>query len=307
MNRLSVSLCGIDLDNPVMGASGTFGFGAEFAALWDINELGTFSFKGTTAEPRHGNAQPRIAEAPGGMLNAIGLANPGVDAVVAHELPAMKSYFHKPVMANVAGFSIAEYKHVAATLDAVKNVGWLEINVSCPNVHDGGKTFADSPESAAEVCAEIKSVTSKPVIMKLSPNSSRVVEIAQACEVAGADALSLINTFVGMRLNLRTGAPILANRTGGVSGPGVFPMAIRLIWDVSHAVNIPIIGIGGVQSAADVLEMMHAGATAVQVGTANLIDPYACHTIIRDLPGEMDRNGISSLRDLVKKYEKGIN
>ncbi|QRV01519.1 dihydroorotate dehydrogenase [Arcanobacterium phocisimile] len=304
-NRLAVNLCGIELDNPIIGASGTFGFGAEFARLWDINKIGTFSFKGTTAQPRSGNAQPRVAEAPGGMLNAIGLANPGVEAVIAHELPQMREYFTKPVMANVAGFSIDEYAHVAQALDAQDNVGWLEINISCPNVHDGGKTFADSPQSSAHVCQVVKNVTTKPVIMKLSPNTGREVEIAQACQEAGADALSLINTFVGMRVNLRTGEPILANRTGGVSGPGVFPMAVRMIWDVSHAIDIPIIGIGGVQSAADVIEMMHAGATAVQVGTANLIDPYASLDIINQLPAEMDRYGIDTLESLVKHTPEG--
>ncbi|WP_216395350.1 dihydroorotate dehydrogenase [Arcanobacterium phocae] len=297
-NRLAVDLCGITIDNPIIGASGTFGFGSEFARLWDINQLGTFSFKGTTAQPRSGNAQPRVAEAPGGMLNAIGLANPGVDAVISHELPQMRTYFHKPVMANVAGFSLAEYEQVTAALDAQENVGWLEVNISCPNVHNGGKTFADSPESAAQVCQAIKEVTTKPVIMKLSPNSGAVVHIAQACQDAGADALSLINTFVGMRLNLRTGQPILANRTGGVSGPGVFPMALRMVWDVTHAVDIPVIGIGGITSARDVIEMMHAGATAVQVGTANLVNPYACLEIIQQLPVEMDRYGIQTLASL---------
>ncbi|QJC21918.1 dihydroorotate dehydrogenase [Arcanobacterium buesumense] len=297
-NRLAVNLCGIDLDNPIIGASGTFGFGAEFARLWDINQLGTFSFKGTTAQPRSGNAQPRVADAPGGMLNAIGLANPGVEAVISHEIPQMRSYFHKPVMANIAGFSLSEYVQVASAMDAQENVGWLEVNISCPNVHDDGKTFADSPKSAAQVCQAIKEVTTKPIIMKLSPNSAIVTDIAQACQESGADALSLINTFVGMRLNLHNGKPILANRTGGVSGPGVFPMAIRMVWDVTHAVDIPVIGIGGISSARDVIEMMYAGATAVQVGTANLVNPYACLEIIEQLPAEMDRYGIKTLASL---------
>lgn len=297
-DRLSVNLCGIELSNPVIPASGTFGFGAEFARLWDINELGTFSFKGTTAARRDGNAQPRVADAPGGMLNAIGLANPGVDAVVAHTLPTMATYFHKPVMSNVAGFSIEEFREVASKLDAVEQVGWHEINISCPNVHEGGTNFADDPQAAADVCRAVKEVTTKPVIMKLAPNAGNTVEAALACQEAGADGLSLINTFVGMRLNLRSGVPILANRTGGVSGPGVLPMALRMVWDVTHAVTIPVIGIGGVSTAEDVIEMMHAGAIAVQVGTANLLDPYASRDIIRDLPAAMDRLGIARLADL---------
>lgn len=297
-DRLSVNLCGIELSNPVIPASGTFGFGAEFARLWDINELGTFSFKGTTAARRDGNAQPRVADAPGGMLNAIGLANPGVDTVVADTLPTMATYFHKPVMSNVAGFSIEEFREVASKLDAVEQVGWHEINISCPNVHEGGTNFADDPQAAADVCRAVKEVTTKPVIMKLAPNAGNTVEAALACQEAGADGLSLINTFVGMRLNLRSGVPILANRTGGVSGPGVLPMALRMVWDVTHAVTIPVIGIGGVSTAEDVIEMMHAGAVAVQVGTANLLDPYASRDIIRDLPAAMDRLGIARLADL---------
>ncbi|MFY9262202.1 MAG: dihydroorotate dehydrogenase [Actinomycetaceae bacterium] len=294
----TVNLCGIELDNPVIPASGTFGFGAEFARLWDINELGTFSFKATTRERRDGNPLPRVADAPGGMLNAIGLANPGVDGVIAKELPAMRKVFHKPVMANIAGFSIDEYVEVASRIDAEDQVGWLEINISCPNVHDGGKTFADSAESAAAVCAAVKEHTTKPVIMKLSPNLGNHVDIGQACQEAGADGLSLINTFVGMRLDLRTGQPILANRTGGVSGPGLLPIAIRMVHEVTQAVDIPVIGIGGVMSAEDVIEMMHAGARAVQVGTANLLDPYASQKIIRELPVVMERLGITSLREL---------
>lgn len=296
--RLSVNLCGIELSNPVIPASGTFGFGAEFARLWDINELGTFSFKGTTSAPREGNAQPRVADAPGGMLNAIGLANPGVDAVVDHILPTMATYFRKPVMSNVAGFSINEFQDVAHKLDGLAQVGWHEINISCPNVHEGGKNFADSPQAAAEVCRAVKDVTSKPVIMKLAPNAGNTVETALACQQAGADALSLINTFVGMRLDLRTGMPVLANRTGGVSGPGILPMALRMVWDVSHAVDIPVIGIGGVSSAADVIEMVYAGAVAVQDGTANLLDPYVCRDIIHDLPATMDQLGIARLSDI---------
>ncbi|XCB29655.1 dihydroorotate dehydrogenase [Arcanobacterium hippocoleae] len=297
-NRLAVNLCGIELENPIIPASGTFGFGAEFARLWDINELGTFSFKGTTAAPRDGNAQPRVADAPGGMLNAIGLANPGVDTVVAQTLPKMAQYFRKPVISNVAGFSIAEFCEVASKLDAVEQVGWHEINISCPNVHEGGKNFADDPHSAAKVCRAVKEVTAKPVIMKLAPNAGNTVETALACQEAGADGLSLINTFVGMRLNLRTGKPILANRTGGVSGPGILPMALRMVWDVSRAVEIPVVGIGGVSCSEDVIEMLHAGAAAVQIGTANLRDPYVCRDIIRELPSVMDRLGIRRLTDL---------
>lgn len=297
-DRLAVSLCGIELANPIIPASGTFGFGAEYAQLWDINELGTFSFKGTTAQPREGNAQPRVAEAPGGMLNAIGLANPGVDAVVNETLPKMANYFHKPVMSNVAGFSLAEFQLVASKLDQIPQVGWHEINISCPNVHEGGKNFADDPQAASEVCRAVKAVTSKPVIMKLAPNAGNTIETALACAEAGADGLSLINTFVGMRLDLRSGKPILANRTGGVSGPGVLPMALRMVWDVTHAVKIPVIGIGGISCAQDVIEMMHAGAVAVQIGTANLRDPYICRDIIRQLPGVMDQLGIVRLSDL---------
>lgn len=299
--RLEVELCGIKLANPIIPASGTFGFGAEFASLWDINELGTFSFKGTTQLPREGNLQPRVAEAPAGMLNAIGLANPGVDKVVADILPQMNKYFSKPVMSNIAGFSLTEFQHVAGKIDAVAQVGWHEINISCPNVHEGGKNFADDPQAAAQVCRAVKDVVNKPVIMKLAPNSGNVVETALACVEAGADGFSLINTFVGMRLDLRTGKPILANRTGGVSGPGVFPMALRMVWDLAQVVNLPIIGIGGVSCAEDVIEMMQAGATAVQVGTANLIDPYVCRDIIRQLPMVMDRFGIRKLSDLGSK------
>lgn len=297
-HRLRVSLCGIELANPIIPASGTFGFGTEFAQLWDINELGTFSFKGTTAQPREGNAQPRVAEAPGGMLNAIGLANPGVETVVNETLPNLARYFHKPVMSNVAGFSLAEFQQVASQLDQMPQVGWHEINISCPNVHEGGKNFADDPEAASEVCRAVKAVTAKPVIMKLAPNAGNTVETALACAEAGADGLSLINTFVGMRLDLRSGKPILANRTGGVSGPGVFPMALRMVWDVTHAVQIPVIGIGGISCAEDVIEMMHAGASAVQIGTANLRDPYICRDIIRALPSVMDQLGIERLADL---------
>ncbi|MDR6939169.1 dihydroorotate dehydrogenase [Arcanobacterium hippocoleae] len=304
-DRLTVELCGIKLANPIIPASGTFGFGAEFARLWDINELGTFSFKGTTAQPREGNAQPRVADAPGGMLNAIGLANPGVEEVLEKTLPNLEQYFHKPVMANVAGFSLAEFRTVAQKLSQAAQVGWLEINISCPNVHEGGKNFADDPQAAAEVCRAVKEVTDKPVIMKLAPNAGNTVETALACQEAGADALSLVNTFVGMRLDLRTGKPILANRTGGVSGPGIFPIALRMVWDVSRAVNLPVVGIGGVKSAEDVIEMMHAGACAVQIGTANLLDPYICRDIIRKLPQTMDRLGISCLADLNPNAKPG--
>ncbi|MDD7384079.1 MAG: dihydroorotate dehydrogenase [Actinomycetaceae bacterium] len=294
----AVDLCGIELSNPVVAASGTFGYGQEFAHLWDINQLGTFSFKGTTATPRPGNAQPRVAESPAGMLNAIGLANPGVDEVVNQILPGMPQYFSKPVMANVAGFSVDEYVHVATLLDASSRVGWLEINISCPNVHEGGRNFADDPDSAAAVIRAVKAEVHKPVIAKLAPHTTNIVSIARACVDAGADALSLVNTFVGMRFDVRRRTPILANKTGGVSGPAILPMALHLVNMVAHAVDVPVIGMGGVSTAHDVLEMMVAGASAVEVGTANLVDPYACRTIIHDLPHVMEANGILSLHEL---------
>ena len=300
MGRLSVALCGIELDNPVIPASGTFGFGKEFSEYYDINILGTFSFKGTTREARFGNPTPRIAECPAGMLNAVGLQNPGVDHVIARELPEMKAYFHKPVMANVSGFSVEEYVDVCRKLDREPQVGWLEVNISCPNVHGGGMSFGTSPQAAAEVTKAVKAVTTKPVIIKLSPNVTDIVAIAKACEDAGADGVSLINTLLGMRMDLRTRKPLLANVTGGLSGPAVFPVALRMVYQVANAVKIPVVGMGGVSCAADVLEMMMAGASAVEVGAANLVNPWACRDIIRDLPEVMDKYRIETLRELRK-------
>ena len=299
MGRLSVNLCGIEMDNPIIPASGTFGFGYEFAELYDINILGTFSFKGTTKDPRFGNPTPRIAECTAGMINAVGLQNPGVDAVIAQELPKLKKCFHKPVMANVSGFSIEDYAYTCQLLDAEEQVGWLEVNVSCPNVHGGGMSFGTSPEAAAEVVKAVKAVTTKPVIVKLSPNVTDIVAIAKACEEAGADGISLINTLLGMRIDLKTKKPVIANKMGGFSGPAIFPVAVRMVYQVANAVNIPVVGMGGVSTAEDVIEMMLAGATAVQVGAANLVDPYACEKIIRDLPVVMDRYGITNLKDII--------
>ena len=299
MGSLSVNLCGIEIANPVIPASGTFGFGYEFAELYDINELGTFSFKGTTKDPRFGNPTPRIAECPGGMINAVGLQNPGVDKVIAEELPKLKKCFHKPVMANVSGFSVEDYAYTCQKLDKEEQVGWLEVNVSCPNVHGGGMSFGTQPEAAAEVTRAVKAVTTKPVIIKLSPNVTDIVSIAKACEDNGADAVSLINTLMGMRLNLRTRKPIITNITGGYSGPAVFPVALRMVYQVSKAVNIPVVGLGGISTAKDVLEMMMAGATAVQVGAANLVDPFACKTIIENLPKVMEEYRIESLTDII--------
>ena len=299
MGRLSVNLCGIEIDNPVIPASGTYGFGYEFADIYDINELGTFSFKGTTRETRFGNDTPRIAECYNGMLNAVGLQNPGVDRVILEELPRLKQCFHKPVMANVSGFSLEEYIEVCRRLDAEQQIGWFELNISCPNVSGGGMHFGTDPDSAATVTRAVKAVTSKPVIVKLSPNVTDIAEIAVACERAGADGLSLINTLMGMRINLQRRTPILANKTGGFSGPAVFPVAVRMVYQVAEAVHIPIVGIGGVSNAEDVLEMMLAGATAVEVGTANLINPYACRDIIRDLPKTMEKYRISSLKEII--------
>ncbi len=299
MVNTQVSLCGIQLDNPVMGASGCFGYGAEMAELYDINCLGSFSFKGTTLHPRFGNPTPRVAETPSGMLNAIGLQNPGVHAVIAEELPRMKQYFHKPVMANVSGFSLEEYVETCRLLDPEEQIGWLEVNISCPNVHLGGMSFGVSPELAAQVTAAVRAVCRKPLIIKLSPNVTDIAAIAQACEQAGADALSLINTYVGMRIDLKTRRPVLANVTGGLSGPAVFPLALHLVHKVYRAVSIPVVGMGGISSARDVLEMMLAGATAVQVGAANLVDPFICRQIVEDLPREMARLGISDLHDII--------
>ncbi len=299
MGKLSVMLCGLPLDNPVIPASGTFGFGYEFAELYDINELGTFSFKGTTKDPRFGNPTPRIAECTAGMINAVGLQNPGVEKVIAEELPKLASCFHKKVMANVSGFSVEDYAYTCQRLDACDQVGWLEVNVSCPNVHGGGMSFGTSPEAVAEVVKAVKTVTTKPVIVKLSPNVTDIVAIAKACEAAGADGISLINTMLGMRIDLRTKKPVIANTMGGFSGPAIFPVALRMVYQVAHAVSIPVIGMGGVSSAEDVIEMMLAGATAVEVGAANLIDPYACRNIIRELPAVMERYGINTLESII--------
>ncbi|MBR2696732.1 MAG: dihydroorotate dehydrogenase [Parasporobacterium sp.] len=298
MGRLSVDLCGIEIDNPVIPASGTFGFGYEFAEIYDINCLGTFSFKGTTKEPRFGNPTPRIAECASGMLNAVGLQNPGVEKVIAEELPKLKEVFHKPVMANISGFSVDDYVYTSEKLDKEEQVGWLEINISCPNVHGGGMSFGTDPEAAASVMKAVKEVTTKPVIAKLTPNVTDIVSMAKACVDAGADAISLINTMLGMRIDLKTRKPLLANTTGGLSGPAIFPVALRMVYQVAQAVDVPIIGMGGVSSAEDVLEMMMAGATAVQVGAANLVDPMACPKMIEALPEAMDRYGIETLKEL---------
>ena len=298
MGRLTVNLCGIELDNPVIPASGTFGFGYEFAQWYDINFLGTFSFKGTTREPRFGNPTPRIAECPAGMINAVGLQNPGVEKVISEELPKLKEVFHKKVMANVSGFSVEDYAYSCEKLDAEEQVGWLEVNISCPNVHGGGMSFGTDPKAAAEVTRAVKRVATKPVIMKLSPNVTDITEIAKACEDAGADGISLINTLQGMRINLKTRKPVIKNVMGGVSGPAVFPIALRMVWQVCRAVKIPVIGMGGIASAEDALEMMMAGATAVEVGAANLADPYASKKIIEDLPAAMDQYRIQSLGEL---------
>ena len=299
MGRLSVDLCGITLDNPVIPASGTFGYGYEYAELFDINQLGTFSFKGTTREPRFGNPTPRIAECTAGMINAVGLQNPGVEKVIAEELPRLKRCFHKPVMANVSGFSVDDYAYTCQKLNEQEQVGWLEVNVSCPNVHGGGMSFGTDPKAAAEVTAAVKKVTNKPVIVKLSPNVTDIVSIAKACEDAGADGISLINTMLGMRIDLRTRKPVIANKMGGFSGPAIKPVAIRMVYQVYEAVKIPILGMGGIESAEDVIEMMLAGATAVSVGAANLVDPFACKKIIEDLPAVMQKYGISSLKDII--------
>ena len=299
MGRLSVNLCGIELSNPVIPASGTFGFGYEFAELYDINILGTFSFKGTTKEPRFGNPTPRIAECTAGMINAVGLQNPGVEKVISQELPRLKKCFDKKVMANISGFSLDEYAFTSALLDREEQVGWLEINVSCPNVHGGGMAFGTSAENAAEVVREVKKVTKKPVIIKLSPNVTDIVSIAKKCEEAGADGISLINTLLGMRIDLKTKKPVIANTMGGFSGPAIFPIALRMVYQVAHAVDIPVIGMGGVSKAEDVIEMMLAGAVAVEVGAANLVDPYACKKIIEALPGVMDKYGIDNLNDII--------
>ena len=299
MAEMKIDLCGISLDNPVIPASGTFGYGYEFAALYDINMLGTFSFKGTTREPRFGNPTPRIAECACGMLNAVGLQNPGVERVISEELPRLKTCFHKPVMANISGFSVEDYAYTCALLDKEEQVGWLEVNVSCPNVHGGGMSFGTEPDAVAAVTRAVKKVTKKPVIVKLSPNVTDIVSIALACEKAGADGISLINTLLGMRVDLKRRKPILANTMGGFSGPAIFPVALRMVWQVAHAVKIPVVGMGGVSSAEDVIEMMLAGATAVEVGAANLVNPFACRDIINDLPRVMQKYKIDSLQEII--------
>ena len=295
----SVELSGIRLDNPVIPASGTFGYGYEFAELYDINCLGSLSFKGTTREPRFGNPTPRIAEASAGMLNAVGLQNPGVEQVIAQELPRLRKVFAKPVMANVSGFSLEDYAHACALLDREEQVGWLEVNISCPNVHGGGMSFGQSPESAAAVTRAVKAAATKPVYMKLSPNVTDIAAIAKACEAAGADGISLINTLQAMRIDPKTRRPVLANGTGGLSGPAVFPVAVRMVYQVYEAVHIPIVGMGGVSTARDVIELMLAGAAAVEVGAANLADPFACRNIIEALPRTMERYGIQDLKEII--------
>ena len=299
MGSTKVILSGWELDNPVIPASGTFGFGKEFAELYDINCLGTFSFKGTTRDARFGNPTPRIAECTAGMINSVGLQNPGVDHVIAHELPEMKQYFHKKVIANVSGFSVEDYAVTCEKLDKEEQVGLLEVNVSCPNVHNGGMSFGTTPEAAAEVTRAVKAVTKKPVYIKLSPNVTDIVSIAKACEEAGADGISMINTLLGMRINLKTQKPIVANKMGGFSGPAIFPVAVRMVYQVYDAVNIPIIGMGGVSTAEDVVELMLAGATAVQVGAANLVDPFVCKRIIEELPAVMKKYRIENLSDII--------
>ena len=293
-----VTLCGIELDNPVIPASGTFGYGYEFAELYDINCLGTFSFKGTTRDPRFGNDTPRIAECPSGMLNSVGLQNPGVDKVISEELPRLAKVFSKPVMANVSGFSVEDYVYTTEKLAAQEQVGWLEINISCPNVHGGGMSFGTDPCMASDVVRAVRKTTDKPLIIKLSPNVTDIISIAKACEDAGADGISLINTLMGMRLDLKKRKPILANVTGGYSGPAVFPVALRMVYQVSGAVSIPVVGMGGISSAENVIEMMMAGATAVEVGAANLTEPFASRDIINDLPRVMEKFGITSLKEI---------
>lgn len=300
MGRLETELCGIPLDNPIIPASGTFGYGYEYADLYDINILGTFSFKGTTKDPRFGNPTPRIAECERGLINAVGLQNPGVEKVIAEELPKMRKVFHKKVMANVSGFSIEDYAYTCALLDKEEDIGWIEVNISCPNVHGGGMAFGTDPTAAYEVTKAVKAVTTKPVIMKLSPNVTDIVAIAKACEKAGADGISLINTMLGMRIDLKTRKPVIANTMGGFSGPAIFPVALRMVYQVAHAVDIPVVGIGGISKAEDVLEMMLAGASAVEIGAQNLVDPWICKKIIEDLPKVMDEYNIENLKECIK-------
>ena len=296
---LSVELCGVALDNPVIPASGTFGFGKEMSEIYDINILGSISFKGTTRDARFGNPTPRIAECPSGLINSVGLQNPGVDAVIAHELPELRKIFHKPIIANISGFSIEEYVECCQKLDKEEQVAILEVNISCPNVHNGGMAFGTSPESAAAVTKAVKAVTTKPVFIKLSPNVTDIVAIAKACEEAGADGITLINTMLGMRIDITRRKPVIANKMGGFSGAAIFPIAVRMVYQVAHAVKIPVIGCGGVTTAEDVVEMMMAGATGVQVGAENLRNPYACKDIIEELPLVMERLGIEKLSDII--------
>lgn len=303
MGRLSVNLCGIELDNPVIPASGTFGFGYEFAEIYDINCLGTFSFKGTTKEARFGNPTPRIAECTAGMINAVGLQNPGVEKVIDEELPKLKKCFHKPVMANVSGFSVDDYVYTCEKLDKEEQIGWFEVNVSCPNVHGGGMSFGTDPKAASEVTRAVKAVTNKPVIVKLSPNVTDIVSIAKACEQAGADGISLINTMLGMRIDLNRRQPVIKNKMGGFSGSAIFPVAVRMVYQVSKAVKIPVIGMGGISSAEDVIEMMMAGATAIEIGAANLINPFACRDIINELPQVLDKYKINEIKDIIGVVE----
>ena len=299
MGSLNVNLCGIELENPVIPASGTFGFGYEFAEIYDINCLGTFSFKGTTRDPRFGNPTPRIAECTAGMINAVGLQNPGVDKVISEELPKLFKVFHKPVMANVSGFSVEDYAYTCERLSEIDEIGWLEVNISCPNVHGGGMSFGTNASAAAEVTAAVRKVTKKPIIIKLSPNVTDIAEIAKACEAAGADGISLINTLLGMRINLKTRKPVIANKMGGFSGSAIFPVAVRMVCQVANAVKVPVVGMGGVGNAEDVIEMMMAGAVAVEVGAANLINPTVCRDIIEDLPRVMEKYGIRDLKEII--------
>ena len=305
MVNTKVDLCGIELSNPIIPASGTFGFGYEFTDLYDINMLGTFSFKGTTKDARFGNPTPRIAETPCGMLNSVGLQNPGVDKVISEELPKLKKVFSKPVMANVSGFAVEDYAYTCEKLDSEAQIGWFEVNISCPNVHGGGLAFGTSAKNAEAVTRAVKKVTNKPVFIKLSPNVTDITEIAKACESAGADGISLINTLLGMRIDLKTKKPILANKMGGFSGPAIKPVALRMIYQVYDAVKIPLIGMGGVTTAEDVIEMMLAGATAVQVGAANLVEPFACKNIIEDLPRVMEKYKIDNLKDIIGGAHNG--
>lgn len=299
MVNTKVNLSGLVLDNPIIPASGTFGFGYEFADIYDINILGSISCKGTTKEPRFGNPTPRIAECPNGLINSVGLQNPGVDKVISEELPKLSKFYSKPVIANVSGFSIDEYSYTCSKMDAEDKVGIIEVNISCPNVHNGGMSFGTNPDSAYEVTKAVKAVTTKPVYIKLSPNVTDITEIAKACEAAGADGISLINTLMGMRIDLKTKKPVIANKMGGFSGPAIFPVAVRMVYQVYEAVKIPIIGMGGVSSARDVIEMMLAGATAVQVGAANLVNPFACKEIIEELPSVMEKYNINSLEEII--------